>query len=58
MQKIKFREKGGTVTIKIRPGAASYKGSLRNGIESKDWGSHTGSFVFVVTETKPPKRHP
>jgi hypothetical protein len=49
-------KKGGTVTIEIRPGAASYKGSLRNGIESKDWGSHAGSFVFVVTETKPPQK--
>ncbi len=50
-------EKGGIVTIEIRPGASSYKGSLRNGIESKDWGPTPGSFVFIVTETKPLKKN-
>lgn len=43
-------EKGGTVIIEIRPGAPSYKGSIRNGIESKDWGQTPGSFVFVKKE--------
>jgi len=40
-------QNGGTVTIEIRPGQASYKGSVRNGVASGDWGSFGGSFVFV-----------
>lgn len=38
---------GGTVTIEIRPGAASYSGSSRNGVTSGNWGAFTGSFVFI-----------
>ncbi|RPI21085.1 MAG: hypothetical protein EHM61_25600 [Acidobacteria bacterium] len=38
---------GGSVTIEIRPGASSYQGSSRNGVTSRDYGSWTGSFVFV-----------
>ena len=38
---------GGTVTIEIRAGAASYRGSTRNGVTSGNWGSFLGSFVFV-----------
>ena len=38
---------GGTVTIEIRPGQASYQGVNRNGVASKDYGSWAGSFVFV-----------
>jgi hypothetical protein len=37
---------GGTVTFEIRPGAASYAGSIRNGIESETWDEWDGSFVF------------
>jgi hypothetical protein len=40
-------DKGGTVTIEIRAGADSYKGSTRNGVKSSDYGSFGGSFVFV-----------
>ena len=40
-------QKGGTVTIEIRPAASSYKGSSRNGVVSKPYGSFGGSFVFV-----------
>lgn len=39
--------KGGTVTIEIRAGQSAYKGSLRNGVQSKDWGAFGGSFVFI-----------
>jgi hypothetical protein len=39
--------RGGTVTIEIRPGRSSYKGSSRNGIDSGDYGAWSGSFVFV-----------
>lgn len=39
---------GGTVTIEIRPGESSYKGSVRNGVTSKDWGAFGGSFIFVT----------
>lgn len=38
---------GGNVIIEIRPGAASYAGSSRNGVTSTPYGSWTGSFVFV-----------
>jgi len=40
-------ERGGTVTIEIRPGASSYRGTTRHGVTSKDYGSYGGSFVFV-----------
>jgi hypothetical protein len=39
-------EAGGTVTIEIAPGQDKYKGSERNGIASRDWGSWTGSFII------------
>jgi len=45
--------KGGKVTIEIRAGASSYKGSARNGVTSSDYGSFGGSFVFIVP---PPKK--
>jgi hypothetical protein len=38
---------GGTVSIEIRPGQASYTGSQRNGVSSSSYGSWHGSFVFV-----------
>jgi hypothetical protein len=38
---------GGTVTIEIRPGQASYAGVTRNGVTSKGYGSWSGSFVFI-----------
>ena len=37
---------GGTVTIEIRAGAASYTGSTRNGITSSNFGAGSGSFIF------------
>jgi hypothetical protein len=40
-------QSGGTVTVEIRAGAASYAGSTRNGVTSKGYGSWQGSFVFV-----------
>ncbi|HXG30667.1 MAG TPA: LCCL domain-containing protein [Thermodesulfobacteriota bacterium] len=43
---------GGTVTIEIRPGRASYIGSRRNGVASGYWDSWPGSFVFVTPEPK------
>ncbi len=38
---------GGNVTIEIRPGASSYRGTRRNGVDSKEYGSYAGSFVVV-----------
>ncbi len=49
-------QNGGTVTIEIRAGQSSYKGSIRNGVTSNDWGAFGGSFIFIngkVKETKP-----
>jgi len=39
--------KGGTVTIEIAPGAASYTGSAQGGVTSADYGAWGGSFKFV-----------
>lgn len=36
---------GGAVTIQVRPGGASYTGSARNGVTSRDYGAWGGSFV-------------
>lgn len=38
---------GGVITIQIKPGAASYTGSLSNGISSNSYGSWGGSYIFV-----------
>ena len=43
-------EDGGTVTIEIRRGRDSYRGTSRNGVISQAWlEPWPGSFVFVVT---------
>jgi len=39
-------ETGGPVTIEMRPGAPSYKGSERNGIKTNDYGQYGSSFGF------------
>jgi LCCL domain len=38
-------ESGGSVTIELRPGESSYKGSTRNGIKTNDYGAYGSSFV-------------
>ncbi len=38
-------ESGGPVTIELRPGESSYKGSSRNGIKTNDYGAYGRSFV-------------
>ena len=38
-------ESGGSVTIELRPGESSYKGSTRNGIKTNDYGAYGRSFV-------------
>lgn len=38
-------ESGGSVTIELRPGESSYKGSMRNGIKTNDYGVYGRSFV-------------
>jgi|GEM_PF-3791234 len=40
-------ERGGTVTIEIRAGLEKYKGSAANGINTSDYNSWPGSYVFV-----------
>ena len=44
------KQNGGSVTIQIKPGQSSYKGSTRNGVTSKAYGSFGGSFIFVNTK--------
>ena len=38
-------ESGGPVTIELRTGESAYKGSLRNGIKTNDYGAYGRSFV-------------
>lgn len=38
-------ENGGPVTIELRPGESSYKGTARNGIKTNDYGQYGASFV-------------
>lgn len=38
-------DSGGSVTIELRPGESSYKGSVRNGIKTHDYGAYGRSFV-------------
>lgn len=38
-------DSGGSVTIELRPGESSYKGSTRNGIKTNDYGPYGRSFV-------------
>lgn len=38
-------ESGGSVTIELRPGESSYKGTTRNGIKSNDYEKYGQSFV-------------
>jgi hypothetical protein len=38
-------DSGGAVTIELRPGESSYKGSTRNGIKTNDYGQYGSSFV-------------
>jgi hypothetical protein len=38
-------ENGGPVTIELRPGESSYKGSTQNGIKTSDYGPYGSSFV-------------
>lgn len=47
------RDRGGAVTIEIRPGRASYTGSARNGVTTLNDGGSPGSFVFVDGSGQP-----
>jgi hypothetical protein len=38
---------GGTVTIEMRPGASSYRGTTRNGITTREYGTWPGSYVLL-----------
>jgi hypothetical protein len=39
------KDDGGSVTIEVRPGEPSYKGTTRNGIRTNDYGAYGRSFV-------------
>lgn len=45
--------RGGTVTVEIRAGQASYRGSARRGITSRAYGRWPGSYVIVAGTTAP-----
>ena len=38
-------DRGGTVTVELRPGQSSYKGTTRNGVKSTEYGAYGNSFV-------------
>jgi hypothetical protein len=38
---------GGTVSIEIRSGMSSYRGSNSHGVQSQNYGSFSGSFMFL-----------
>src|SRR5439155_1150064 len=46
--------RGGSVTIEMRPGQDSYKGSTRHGITSSPYGAWGGSYVIVGAGAPPP----
>lgn len=39
--------RGGAVTIEVRPGQSSYRGTDWNGVVSRDYGAWDGSFVVL-----------
>lgn len=41
----KLTESGGSVTVELRPGEDSYKGTTRNGVTTNDYGKYGQSFV-------------
>ena len=45
---------GGTVTIEIRPGEASYTGTTRNRVTSSSYPAWSGSFVVVAAQPQQP----
>ena len=45
---------GGTVTIEIRAGQASYTGSTRNRVTSGSYGAWDGSFVILAAQAEQP----
>ena len=47
------RDRGGSVTIEIRPGRESYVGSTRNGVTTLNYGGSPGSFVFINSLGQP-----
>jgi hypothetical protein len=38
---------GGSIAIEIRPGQSSYRGSRSHGVQSRDFGAWSGSFMFL-----------
>jgi negative regulator of sigma E activity len=50
---ISYRD-GGDVSIQIMPGLDNYDGSSRNGVESLDFASWSGSYRFVEGGSQPP----
>lgn len=49
-------ESGGSVTIELRPGESSYKGTTRNGIKTNDYAKYGSSFVVVEPQDSDRKR--
>jgi hypothetical protein len=47
-------DRGGEATLKLEPGRPAYRGSKRNGVSTRDWGSYRASYRFVGVPSAPP----
>jgi hypothetical protein len=45
---------GGMVTVRLEPGRPAYRGSVRNGIRSNDYGDFHGSYAIVYPQGRAP----
>jgi hypothetical protein len=41
------RTTGGDVFVEVQPGLSSYQGTLRNGLQTRDFGSYSGSYAVL-----------
>lgn len=48
----------GIVTVRIAPGQKAYPGSTRNGVTSRAWGQHEGSYRIVAGRVVVPQAQP
>ena len=45
---------GGIMSVQLQPGRPAYRGSMRNGISSNDYGSYGKSYVVIAGGAPPP----
>ncbi len=47
-------DRGGEATVMLEPGRPAYRGTKRNGIQSRDWGAYRASYRFHGVPAAPP----